>query len=107
MTKEFVAEINQDVIIEALCDALELAPSDVKGPKRFSDLSDARCIAVHLIRKHTDLTLLEIALFIRRMNHSTVIYLLARYKDLLFGCEGFRWKVNLVNRHLKERGYDC
>lgn len=107
MPEEFVAEIDPSLIVSVVCEALALDPVDIKGSRRFIELSDARSIANSLIRKHTDLTLKQTARFMQRGDHSTIIGSLKRHDELLFSCAVFRSKVELVKNALREKGYDC
>lgn len=107
LNEEIVCEIEPDVILEALCEALELDQAAVLGPRRFPVLADARCMAIYLIRKHSDLTLNEVAKVMDRADHSTMIYSLKRFSDLHFSSNDFNNKLELVKHNLKNKGYDC
>lgn len=106
MLEEFVIEIEPTVIVNAVCKSLNLDPANVKGRKRYPHLADARFVAMHLMRKHSDLSLKSIGQHMGR-GHCTVLYGLKRYEELFFSCSIFRNKVDNVKALLKDKNYDC
>lgn len=62
---------------------------DLKSDKRTRDLTFARHVSMYLMKKLTDKSLIDIALFFNRRDHSTVIYALEKIDFLKLENENF------------------
>ena len=61
-------------IIAAVCHFTGVSDKIIRGPKGNKNIFTARYYAFYLIRKHTQLTLVEIARMFNRKNHTVVMY---------------------------------
>jgi len=71
-----------DVIIEEVCRFYSIEPSVLRGQGRSKDISQARQIAMYLIRRMTNLSLKEIGAEFGNRDHSTVLSALNRMESL-------------------------
>lgn len=66
--------IDAGKILDAVCQYFRLDKNDVVGKKRNKEISEARMIAIYLIRELLDLPLVSIGLLFGGRDHSTIIY---------------------------------
>jgi chromosomal replication initiation ATPase DnaA len=91
-----IKQTDPEVIITAVCEALEVSRTDLVGPRRFDDLSQARHIAIRLMMlANPRLTLKQVGRIFSR-HHSTVINSITVYDELMETSKEFRQKVALV-----------
>lgn len=63
-----------DAIVAAVCERFGFDPGNLRAPKRYRALNDARHIAMYLLRQDAGLTLAAIAERLGRRDHSTVVH---------------------------------
>lgn len=90
-------------IIETILVELNISPELFTSLGRTREASEARFIAVYLIKKNTELKLKPIAKLIGNRDHSTVLYCFDTAKDLLETNKVFAEKLKIVERKLKEQ----
>lgn len=74
---------------------------EIKSSKRSRDLSSARQISMYLMKKLTDRSLREIAFFLARKDHSTVIHGITRIEELKSHDPAFASVINKIEQQLK------
>jgi len=79
--KNVVAYLTPDFILDYVSDAYQIDRKLIVSKNRSSNVVDARNLCVALIRKHTDLSLSQIGLFLGGRSHSTILSCLRRSKD--------------------------
>ncbi len=97
--KNVVAFLTPDFILEYVSEVYQIDKKLIVSKNRSSNVSDARNLCVSLIRKHTDLSLSQIGLFLGGRSHSTILSCLRRSKDstlLLKEVNIFDNKINFV-----------
>jgi len=97
--KNVVAYLTPDFILDYVSDVYQIDRKLIVSKNRSSNVADARNLCVSLIRKHTDLSLSQIGLFLGGRSHSTILSCLRRSKDstlLLKEVNIFDNKINFV-----------
>ena len=97
--KNVVAYLTPDFILDYVSDVYQIDRKLIVSKNRSSNVADARNLCVSLIRKHTDLSLSQIGLFLGGRSHSTILSCLRRSKDstlLLKEVNIFNNKINFV-----------
>ncbi len=97
--KNVVAFLTPDFILEYVSEVYQIDKKLIVSKNRSSNVADARNLCVSLIRKHTDLSLSQIGLFLGGRSHSTILSCLRRSKDstlLLKEVNIFDNKINFV-----------
>ncbi len=98
--KNSVAYLTPDFILDYVSEVYQIDKKLIVSKNRSSIVADARNLCVLLIRKHTDLSLVQIGLFLGGRSHSTVLSCLKRSSDstlLLKEVNIFDNKINMVD----------
>lgn len=66
--------VELQTILKHVCSSFDYSVAELKSPKRSKDLAQARHIAIYLMKKMTDRSLREIAHFMDRQDHSTILH---------------------------------
>jgi len=97
--KNVVAYLTPDFILDYVSEVYQIDRKLIVSKNRSSNVAEARNLCVSLIRKHTDLSLTQIGLFLGGRSHSTILSCLRRSKDstlLLKEMNIFNNKINFV-----------
>ena len=98
--KNVVAYLTPDFILDYVSEVYQIDRKLIVSKNRSSEVSNARNLCVCLIRKHTDLSLSQIGLFLGGRSHSTILSCLRRSKNsslLLKEVNIFDNKMNFVS----------
>lgn len=114
--REVLADLERDCVriirmadVEhAVCNFFHLKPADLKSPRRHRSVSQARMLAMFLVRKHTRAAYSEIGRYFGGRNHSTVISAERRVANLLEQQTGIRvasetWPVHELLETLEQQ----
>lgn len=83
VVEERKSHIHADDIIKGICDYYGVKPTQLKGPKRDASLVRARQIAMYLLKKELDLTLVEIGNALGGRDHTTVMHGVEKIEKLV------------------------
>ena len=91
-------------IIQTVGSVTGLSPNQITGPRRLQNITDARFIAIHFIRKYTNMSLKHIGRSIGNRNHATIIHAINVFEELYMTDKIFREKADKVESQLIARG---
>ena len=97
--KTSLAYLNPEFILEYVSEVYQIDKKLIVSKNRSSNVSEARNLCVALMRKHTDLSLVQIGLVLGGRSHSTVLSCLKRSEAsalVLKEMNIFDNKINLV-----------
>ena len=97
--KTSLAYLNPEYILEYVSEVYQIDKKLIVSKNRSSNISEARNLCVALMRKHTDLSLVQIGLVLGGRSHSTVLSCLKRSEAsalVLKEMNIFDNKINLV-----------
>ena len=97
--KTSLAYLNPEYILEYVSEVYQIDKKLIVSKNRSSNISEARNLCVALMRKHTDLSLVQIGLVLGGRSHSTVLSCLKRSEGstlVLKEMNIFDNKINLV-----------
>jgi len=88
---------NSDAILDYVCEVYRVKKSEIVSSNRSHELVEVRCIAIHIIRTVIGMKLKAIGKIFGR-DHSTIIYNLQLFNDLMFSSPEFKRKFRMVQR---------
>lgn len=97
--EHFEADPNHRIsmAIAKVCNHFDISSATLKSKSRKKELVWARCIVIHYLRNNTALTLKKIGSMMGGRDHTTVIYQLEQYDDLLKYDRPFKRTVNSID----------
>lgn len=75
---------------------------DMKGPRRTKELALARQVAMYILREEFNYKLEEIAKFLNRQDHTTVLHAIDKIKSKMMIQEGFNSQVSHIITAIQE-----
>jgi len=91
---------NVDDIISIVCDEFGLTSEEIKSRHRYRRLTDARSIAIFLIRKHTNYSLFDTAKIFGGRDHTTALHSLKRIQELMDTEPDLKNRILLIENKL-------
>lgn len=114
VTKEKIDEVISiidpgNIPVEALIERILMAVSkaygvsveDLKSKKKTDSIANARHVAIYVIKKLTDLTLVEIGKIMGR-NHSTLLYSIERVETNIRTVNGYEAQIKQIIKEVKK-----
>lgn len=89
-----------DDIIKNICDFYNIKITQIKGPRRNAHLVKARQIAMYLLKKELDLSLVEIGNILGGRDHTTIMYGFEKIEKLALN-NSFSNELNTIISRLK------
>jgi chromosomal replication initiator protein len=77
-------------VIKRVAKEFEIKSSDIKGKRRTKDIALARQICMYIFREELDYKLEEIAGFVNRKDHTTIMHGIDKIKSMRMADESFR-----------------
>lgn len=94
-------EVSPEIIISIVADTFRVSVDDLKGSSRRREVSQARQVAMYLMRKHTDLSLPKIGEAFGGKDHTTVMYSCDKIEQM----KEADHQMNLTLRQLNDKLY--
>ena len=97
--KDSISFLSPEFILDYVSDVYQIDKKLIVSKNRSAGVAEARNLCVSLLRKHTELSLVQIGIFLGGRSHSTVLSCLKRSKEstlLLKEMNIFDNKINLV-----------
>lgn len=89
-------------VIRVVAKEFDLKPSDIKGNRRTKVIALSRQICMYVLREELNYKLEEIAGFLNRKDHTTVIHGIEKVKSMRMADEGFRAQLINIMEELQE-----
>ena len=93
-------QITPDRIMSAVCEHYGVRTASILSKKKDNEIVVPRHVIMYLLRTYTDMTLKDIARFIGRKDHSTVIHGVENIKENLVNNEEMQGNINIILRKL-------
>ncbi len=97
-------EASPDAVLKAVSENFNVAIDDLKGNSRRREISQARQIAMYLMRQHTDLSLPKIGDEFGGKDHTTVLYSCEKVEKLKDKDPQFRQTLDRLNDRINLMG---
>jgi chromosomal replication initiator protein len=89
-------------VIKKAAATFNVTAKDIKGPRRTKDVALARQVCMYILREEFNYKLEDIAKFLNREDHTTVIHAVDKTKSLMMKDDGFKDQVVSIIRDLYE-----
>lgn len=89
-------------ILKKIAEEYDVSVKDLKGPKRTSQLAFARQVAMYILREIFQYKLEQIAAFLNKKDHTTVIHAVDKIQSKILIDEGFKEQINLLVEGIRE-----
>lgn len=101
-TKAKRENIKVPKIIKEVARSFGVNVKDLKGPRRTKDLALARQVAMYILREEFGYKLEEIAKFLNRQDHTTVLHAIDKIRSKMMLQEGFNHQVSQIITAIQE-----
>lgn len=91
-------------IIKLTARQFGVSVKDIKGKRRTKDIALARQVVMYILREELDYNLEDVAKFVNRTDHTTVIHAVDKIKTLILKDDGFKEQVVKIIREVNDGG---
>lgn len=88
-------------IVGEVSRTFNVSPSDIRGTKRNANVSNARRVAIHIVREVTGMSMEEIGQEFSGRDHSTIVYSLKTMEQALSSDQHLRETVSDIIKNVK------
>lgn len=103
-TQSAGSRLDSRFILDAVCAYYELPIKLIKGEKRDKPIAESRQVLMYLLKKNTRMTLQEIAAFLEKSDHTTIIHGVKKIEALLLTSDRIRTDVEELTKRLEKSG---
>ena len=89
-------QIKVPKVLREVAKSFDVKVKDVKGPRRTKDIALARQVAMYILREEFNYKLEQIASFLNRKDHTTVIHALDKVKSRMLLHDEFNFQVSKI-----------
>lgn len=98
-TKSRREKVKLPKILKEVSKAFNVTVKDIKGPRRTKELALARQVAMYILREEFNYKLEQIANFLNRKDHTTVLHAIDKIRSKMMIQDGFNQQVvNIITR---------
>jgi chromosomal replication initiator protein len=94
--------VKVSAVIKQVAKRFGVSLKDIKGPRRTKDVALARQVAMYILREEFDYNLEEVAQFLNRSDHTTVMHAVDKIKSIMLTTEGFKAQIVEIIKILTE-----
>ncbi len=94
-------KIKVPTVLRAVSKSFDVAAKDIKGPRRTKDVALARQVSMFILREEFSYKLDEIAKFLNRSDHTTVMHAIDKVHSKMLSTEGFKLQVVDIIRDIQ------
>ncbi len=95
-------KVKVSTVIRFVSKSFGVSIKDIKGKRRTKEVALARQVAMYILREELDYNLEEVAKFVNRNDHTTVIHAVDKIKSLIMTDDGFKDQVVSVIKDMNE-----
>lgn len=93
-------------VLKAVSKSFNITVKDLKGPRRTQEIALARQVAMYIIRDEFGYKLEDVANFLGRSDHTTVLHAIDKIKSQMSVSEGFKDQIVNIIKQLQENPLD-
>lgn len=95
-------KVKVSTVIRFVSKSFGVSVKDIKGKRRTKEVALARQVAMYILREELDYNLEEVAKFVNRNDHTTVIHAVDKIKSMIMTDDGFKEQVVGVIKDMNE-----
>jgi len=95
-------KVKPNHIIKIIGKEFNLTIKEIVGPRRTKDIALARQIAMYILREEFGYKLDQVANYVHRKDHTTVIHAVDKIKSKLLLDDGFKTQVEMILKNINE-----
>ncbi len=99
--EKVVKKLTANDIIKAVCLYYNIKQSHIKSPTRVEHIALARQIVMYLLYRELSMKLIEVAYFLKRRDHTTVIHGKEKIEHLVMTDPSFKEQIDTITKSLK------
>ncbi len=96
------SQIKVPQVIREVAKSFGVTVKDLKGPRRTKELALARQVAMYILREEFSYKLEEVAKYLKRTDHTTVLHALDKIKSKMMIQDGFNSQVAQVITNIQD-----
>lgn len=91
-------------ILKKVAKEFEISIKDIKGDRRTQEVAFARQVAMFILREDFGFKLDQVALYLERKDHTTVIHAVDKIKSKMMIDEGFKYQMDMLRENIMKEG---
>jgi len=95
-------QIKVPTVLKEVAKSFGVSVKELKGPRRTKELALGRQVAMYILREEFNYKLEEIAKFLNRQDHTTVLHAIDKVKNKMMVQDGFHRQVSQVTTTIQE-----
>jgi chromosomal replication initiator protein len=95
-------QIKLPQILKIISKEFDVTVKDIKGPRRTKDVALARQVAMFILREEFNYKLEQIANFLNRKDHTTVLHAVDKIKSKMMIQDGFHEQIARITTKIQE-----
>lgn len=95
-------QVKTPKVIREVAKSFAVTVKDIKGPRRTKDLALARQVAMYILREEFNYKLEEVAGFLGRKDHTTVLHAIDKVKSKMMLQDEFNYQVGQIITAIQE-----
>lgn len=95
-------QIKVPTVLKQVAKAFDVKIKDLKGPRRTKDLALARQVCMYILRDEFNYKLEQVAQYLNRQDHTTVIHAIDKIKSKMMIQEAFNYQVSKIITAIQE-----
>ena len=93
-------KINPNDVVRAVCSFYNIKQSHLKSDRRISNYAFPRQVTMFILRQYLKMKYEEVALFLKRKDHTTVIHAVKKIEGLIMKNPNFKNEINNIIQNL-------
>ena len=93
-------ELNEELILNMVAEHFEVSPEDILSQKKNAEFAEARQVVMYLCSEMTHTNTVNIAKFLGKKDHTTVLYGIKKIKREMKTNEELKNKINIIQNIL-------
>jgi chromosomal replication initiator protein len=94
------SKVKVPLIIKRVAKEFDMSVKDIKSDRRTSEIAFARQVAMFILREDFGFKLEQVATYLERKDHTTVLHAVDKIKSKLMIDEGFKAQMDMLRDNI-------